>query len=181
MRTILYKLVICFGLPLLYTTPALCQEYKLFTIRNCQQELRTVTFQGQVRFFWKWAVGMSDISRQTILLYSARYKVDTAFLRQQIEKMRQTLPKNFLSVHLAEDWYNNVPDTPGIWFTEALAQIDKQGHITIFSAYRVTFEGDNAQITEQRIDPKITNIEFIFDKATLAKLAAQLKTLPLSM
>jgi hypothetical protein len=154
------------------------QSYQMSEIRNCQHEMRTVTFEQQVKFFWKWVYGMSDISKQSILHFAPGYAPDTAVLRQQIEKIRRTVPADFIKAYPTGTWYDNEPDQPVIWFTVVFAKQDKQGNITAFAAYRITFDGNNAHLDEQRMQPKITNLEFIFDKATLVKLAAQLKTLP---
>lgn len=154
------------------------QEYKLLEIRNCQNEMRTVTFQNQVSFFSRWAWGWSDIRKQRILNFSPNYKVDTSFLQSQIEKIRLLIPKGFGSSYPSGFWYDNVPDEPSIWFTVVFVKQDKQGNISAFAAYRISFEGNNAHLDEQRINPKISNVEFIFDKAALTKLAQRLKTLP---
>ena len=154
------------------------QSYETSEIRNCQREMRTVTFEQQTKFFWKWVYGMSDISKQSILHFAPSYTPDTAMLRQQIEKIRKVVPADFIKGYPTGTWYDNEPDQPAIWFTVVFAKQDKQGNVTAFAAYRITFDGNNAHQDEQRMLPKITNIAFIFDKATLAKLAAQLKTLP---
>jgi hypothetical protein len=44
----------------------------------------------------------------------------------------------------------------------------------ILSAYKITYEGNDARIFSQR-EGKIKNIEFIFDKAQLAELKNKLK------
>jgi hypothetical protein len=154
------------------------QSYQTSEIRNCQHEMRTVTFEQHVRFFWKWVYGMSDISKQNILHFAPSYTADTAFLRRQIEKIRKAVPADFIKGYPSGTWYDNQPDEPAIWFTVVFANEDKQGKVNVFAAYRITFDGNNAHLDEQRMQPRITNVEFIFDKATLAKLAGHLKTLP---
>lgn len=57
------------------------QEYKVNEIRNCQHEMRTVTFQSQVNFFMRSVQGWSDIGHQKILHFASSYSVDTVFLR----------------------------------------------------------------------------------------------------
>ena len=120
---------------------------------------------------------MSDIRKQSILHFAPKYVVDTAFLQKQIEKIRKSVPPDFISSYPSGPWYDNDPDEPAIWFTVIFAKEDKQGKITAFAAYRISFEGNNAHLDEQRTDPKITNVEFIFDKGALAKLAQRLKNL----
>ena len=154
------------------------QEYKVPMIRNCQHEMRIWTFESQVRFFWKCVYGMSDLRRQSILHFAPDYVVDTTFLQKQIEKIRKSIPPGFISSYPSGPWYDNDPDEPAIWFTVIFAKEDKQGKITAFAAYRISFAGNNAHLDEQRTDPKITRLEFIFDKETLAKLAQRLKSLP---
>ena len=88
------------------------------------------------------------------------------------------MPADFIKGYPTGTWYDNQPDEPAIWFTVVFANEDKQGKVIVFAAYRITFDGNNAHLDEQRMQPKITNVEFIFDKGTLAKLAGQLKTLP---
>ena len=169
------------GIGLIALTASLkgsAQSYQTSEIRNCQHEMRTVTFEQQVKFFWKWVYGMSDISKQSILHFAPGYSPDTAVLRQQIEKIRKALPPDFIKGYPSGGWYDNDPDQPAIWFTMVFAKQDKPGNVTAFAAYRITFDGNNAHQDEQRMQPRITNLEFIFDKATLAKLAGQLKTLP---
>lgn len=77
-------------------------------------------------------------------------------------------------------WYDNTPDEPAIWFEQLYAKEDKQGNMTIYAACRITFDGNNTRSDEQRTDPKISNIEFIFEKDKLGELVKHLKTLPIS-
>src|ERR1700761_1215031 len=133
------------------------QEYKILELRNCQHETRTVTFQSQVRFFWKMVFGMSDINKQNILHFSPKYKADVPYLKKQIEAVRKAIPADFFSDQPSEAWYDNDPDESAIWFTVVFAKQDKQGNISAFAAYRVSFEGNNARLNEQRMNPQITN------------------------
>lgn len=174
--------IITLGIALVWFNRINAQEYKTLEIRNCQHEMRTITFQHQVDFFWKWAYGMggADIAKQRILNFSPSYTVDSSFLRSQIAKIRKSVPPGFFNIHLTGDWFDDTSDESAIWFTVVLAKVGRSGDITPYAAYRVTFDGNNAHIDQQRMNPRIKNIEFIFDKPGLAKLSAQLKTLPRS-
>jgi hypothetical protein len=156
------------------------QEYKVLEVRNCQHEMRVFTFQSQVSYFWKWAYydfHMPDIAKQKVLHFSSSYTVDSPFIRSQIEKIRKSVPPGFFNLKLTDIWYDNEPDDSTIWFTIIFAKKAVSGNIA-YAAYRITFEGNNAQIEEQRINPRIRNIEFIYGKVALTKLMDRIKVLP---
>ena len=167
-------------IPILFgiATQTSAQRYNVFEIRNCQHERRTATFEGQINSFWHCARANKDISQYRILQFSPAYQVETAQLQKQVVQLREAVPNDFLNIHLRLDWRDNIPDTPGIWFIIVLTRIDQSENITAYAAYRITFDGTDARVEEQRMAPKITNVEFIFDKPTLVKLAKYLKTLP---
>jgi hypothetical protein len=160
------------------------QEYKLCNLRNCQRELRTVTFQNQVDIFWKCVSNQTTIRKQHILHFGTDYKLDTIFFENQIEKIRKTLPTNFFQTLFAEDdwsdWYDNIPDEKAIWVIEIFAQKNSTGSFKVYSAVKIIFKGTNTVVDEQRINPQIEKIEFIFDKQQLKILEAKLKDSPKS-
>ena len=185
MKGTLQIFAITLGMATLHYKPLCAQKYGIFEIRNCQHEMRTMTFDGQVKFFWHWASGMfhSDIQKQRILQFAPDYKVDTTFLISQNERIRNALPPGFFNFQpnaMGGGWYDNAPDEPAIWFTVVFGKKDEKGNITAYAAYRITFEGNDAHIDQQRMAPRITKLEYIFDKPTLSKLATQLKSLPLA-
>jgi hypothetical protein len=129
-------------------------------------------------FFCRWTFGKANFREQKILIFSKGFKVDTLFLHNQLVKLKATLPKNFFGQgNFFGDWYDNQPDEQSIWFTQVYAEKDKLGNFKAFSAFTITFEGTNARDDNQRADPKIKNIEFIFDKERLLLLAGKLKSL----
>ena len=75
------------------------------------------------------------------------------------------------------DRYNNAPDEKTIWFEMIFSSKEKTGQV-IHAAFRITFDGNDARITEQRMAPQITNVQFVFDKVELAKIGDRLKKLP---
>jgi hypothetical protein len=163
----------------LSVTNAFSQQGKIYNLRNCQKEMRTVTFQSQVNVFLKIVSKKATFDKQKVLKFSTSYKLDTAYLENQIEKLRKTLPPDFFQgTDYLGGWYDNKMDEKKIWFTEIFAEKDKQGIYKPYSAVKIIFGGTDAKIEEQRMNPKITNIVFIFDKAELAKLGEQLRVSP---
>lgn len=164
---------------------AQAQEHRVDVIQNCQSENRTFTFYSQVNFFRRWIAGRGDLRSQKVLRFSPSYSVDTLFLQQQIEKVRKSLPKDFFKLNntgsLYEgpegDRYNNVPDAPAIWFEMVFSDERKTGQV-IYAALRIAFDGNDARVTEQRMMPRIANVQFIFDRNELAKIGRHLKTFP---
>ena len=73
---------------------------------------------------------------------------------------------------------NNKIDEKEIWFMEVFAQKDGRGNFKVYSAAKIIFEGTDARIDQQRMNPQIKNIEFIFDKTQLDNIGKQLKTSP---
>jgi hypothetical protein len=154
------------------------QERKIYNLRNCQNEARTTTFREQIHFLNLFVLGKSHFSDQNVLHFSVSYNPDTLLLNKQAQNIRKTLPSDFLSSRNPfGDWYDNVPDEKSIWFTQIFAEKDKQGNFKIYSAYKITFEGSNANEDNQRTNPKIKNIKFIMDKQSLLKLSEKLKSL----
>jgi hypothetical protein len=141
--------------------------------------MRTVTFQSQVSVFLKIIAKKAPLDKQKILIFSKNYKLDTTYLENQIEKLRKTLPPDFFQgTDYLGGWYDNTIDEKKIWFTEIFAEKDKQGFYKVYSAVKIIFDGTDAKIEEQRMNPKITNIVFLFDKAELTKLGEQLRVSP---
>jgi len=59
---------------------------------------------------------------------------------------------------------NKEPNEDAIWLMDLFSQIDKNGNVKIFAAYKITFEGTDAKQDKNRMSPKIINVEFIPDK-----------------
>src|SRR5579859_3981389 len=160
------------------------QEYRADILQNCQLETRNFAFYRPLSFFRRWVEGRSDIRNQKILAFVPSYVVDTTFLQRQIEKVRKSLPADFFKMKFTGSLlegptgtrYNNSPDEQAIWFEMVFSKEDKAGKRTTYAAFRITFDGNDARIEEQRMDPKITNIQFVFDKDELAKLGERLKS-----
>jgi hypothetical protein len=74
--------------------------------------------------------------------------------------------------------YDNIPDEPAIWYENVFSKKEKDGTVTIYAAYRVTFEGNDARDDAQRISPKISNVQFIFEKGELKKIGDRLRSFP---
>ncbi|THU38347.1 hypothetical protein FAM09_16865 [Niastella caeni] len=157
------------------------QKGRIYNLRNCQGEMRTVTFQSQVKIIWKCVSGMATIREQKVLNLSREYKFDTAFFESQIQKVKKALPSNFFAgLDYLGDWFDNTPEEQGIWFTEIFAEEDKQGNYKVYAAIKILFDGTNAHIDEQRRDPKVKDLIFIFDKDELSQLGQKLKSCPKS-
>jgi hypothetical protein len=149
---------------------------KVYIFRNCQKEMRTVTFQEQVNILWKCVSGFTTIKKQKILNFSPDYKLDTIQFEKQIEKVKKTLPSNFFKGYdFLGNWFDNSPDEKAIWFITIFAKKDDNGNYKIYSAIKVTFNGTDANVDEQRENPKIKNLQFIFEQSELANLARKLK------
>ena len=147
-------------------------------LRNCQKDLRTATFHQGINFFAYCAMGVLKLEDNKVAKFANGYRVDSNFLRQNIEKLKKSLPPKFAAEGLPQDSYENEPDEKAIWFIKMFAQKDKAGNIKIFSAYKVTFEGIDATIGANRINPKITKIDFITDKPAIQALEKKLKSSP---
>lgn len=144
--------------------------------------MRTATFGGQNKMFWKFVAGHSKISQQRVLKFSPGYRLDTIQFEKQIEKVRKTLPASFFTtLDFLGDWLDNIPDEKAIWFMLVFAQKDSKGNYKIFSAIKITFDGTDARVDNQRRDPFITNLEFIFEESRLKQLAVKLRTSPEAM
>ena len=85
------------------------------------------------------------------------------------------MPSIFFQYPLSGDWYDNIPDEKSIWFTLIFCREDKKGSFKIYSAIKVGFEGTDARLLEQRINPRINLLEFNFDKTELAKLLQKIR------
>jgi len=138
--------------------------------RNCNKEMRTMTFISQLNSFKNWVYGQGNMETNKVVQFSPKYQLDSTFIRQNIIKVRKALPKDFWNFSVWEEMYNNEPNEDAIWFMHLYSQIDKNGNVKIFSAYKITFEGTDARQDINRRDPKIINVEFILDKVKLAAL-----------
>jgi hypothetical protein len=143
-------------------------------LKNCNKENRIMTFVSPVDFFRMWVYGQYKLEKNKVLNFSSDYKLDSAFLRANILKIRKSLPKNFWVFPMYGLDRDNEPNEDVISFTELFVQVDKNQKVKIFSGYKITFEGNDARIDANRRDPKIKDIEFIFDKAALENLEKQL-------
>jgi hypothetical protein len=153
------------------------QEVKVYNLRNCQSELRTVTFDGQLSTLNWWVIRKTKLKDQKVLQFSPSYKLDSSWLINQIEKLRKTLPSSYFQPHsFMSDWYNNYPDEPAIWFLQVYAYKDKSEKFHPLAAFKVVFDGDDARVDAYRRSATIKNIIFIFDKAELAKIALKLQS-----
>lgn len=171
-------IIVCLGAG----APLTAQIKGIYLIKNCQKETRIDTYYKQVKFFWWWILERSNFQQQRLLRFSAGYQPDSIALRRNIDKMRVILPTTYrtpdsISIGLLR---NNHPDEKAIWFTEVFAEKDKKGNFKVYAAYTVTFEGNDARIDEQRKDPRIKDVSFIFDEATLQALGKKLAAFPVS-
>jgi hypothetical protein len=176
-----YSLTLFIIIALVVTTPLHAQTKGIFLIKNTQKEMRVTTYYGQVKFFWWWILGNTDFQKQRILQFSAGYKPDSVALRENVEKLRALLPpvyQNPVRISVGE-WRENNPDEKAIWFTEVFAEKNK-GAFTVYGAYKIVFEGDDARIDQQRSNARIKHISFIFDKTELEALGKQLAALKMS-
>lgn len=144
-------------------------------IRNCNNEKRTITFQDGIDFFEYWALGQTSLAKNKTVQFSKAYKLDSNFLRAGIYDIRKNLPPDFWTFPIGTAWYDYMPGEKGIWFIRILGHEDKAGHLTLYAAYKVTFEGTDARIDAQRTNPKIKNVEFITEKENLMLLEKILK------
>ena len=178
-KVIMIKTALVIGLLLILTNYSRAQSGKVYTLRNCQREMRTVTFQNQVNIIWKCVAGWTTLRNQRVLDFSPEYKLDTAVFESGIQKVKQALPPGFFgNLDFLGGWLDNNPDEPAIWFTQVFAQKDKKNRYKIFAAIKVVFDGNNAHIDSQRHAPKIKDLIFIFDKIELEKLNQKLMTSP---
>ena len=150
----------------------------LFLLRNCSGELRTVTFGGPTNFFMWWAFGKSDLKSQKVVFFSKDSRVDTSELRAGVDRLRKSLPENFLHAGLTENWFENEPNEDSIWFIKIFAQVEKSQNIKIYSAYKVVFDGNDARIDHQRTNPKVRDVIFITEKNAILALEKKLKNSP---
>ena len=146
-------------------------------LRNCQGSMMMVTFQTQLNVLKHCVLGETTLATQKVIHFSRDYKVDTAWFNQQIAKVRKTLPASyFRKIGVSGGWYDNNPDEKAIWFILIFAHLNKDGTFKPYSAIEVYFEGDDARIDEQRINPAIRDVRFVFDAARLKELLQKLKT-----
>lgn len=150
----------------------------IFLLRNCQGEKRTFTFGSPTGFFKWWVNGKTNLETNRIATFSKDYPLDSNFLRNSIDKVKKSLPSKFWTFPMEEPWHENLPDENAIWFTQIFAQVEKSGNIKVFSAIKVTFEGDDARIDRNRMNPKIKNVEFILNKDEIKALEKKLKASP---
>lgn len=144
-------------------------------LRNCSKELRVQSFVSQMNFFKRLTFGYGQLNNQKLLFFSPDYKIDSNYLKENFQKIRHSLPKEFSLFSIREDWYDNNPNVDSIWFMQIFGQVEKNGLFKIYSAYKVTFEGTDASVDEQRESPKIKDIQFIFDQKQLNLLQNKLE------
>lgn len=155
------------------------QVGKVYTLRNCQSEDRTVTFQEQVTILWKCVAGWTNLRDQRILRFSPDYKLDSSEFNSNISRIKKLLPVNFFKGYeFLGPVLENKPDEKAIWFTQVYAQKNSKGDFQVYAAIRVTFNGNDARVDSQRKDPRIVKLEFVYDKSELVKLALKLKSSP---
>ncbi|MEO6734337.1 MAG: hypothetical protein ABIN01_24160 [Ferruginibacter sp.] len=152
--------------------------HDILIIKNNNKDDHTFTFTSPAQSFKNMVQGQGKLETNKVLHFSPNYKVDTLFVKQNIVNIRKSLPKTFWDFSLWGATYDNEPNQDSIWIMYCFVEINKTKDIKIFSAYKVTFEGFDATIVEQRIDPKIIDLEFIIDKKRLKLLETKLKTLP---
>lgn len=145
-------------------------------LRNCSNEKKTVTFAEGISFFEYWVLGQTSLAQNKTVHFSKGYSPDTNFLRTEVYDIRKNLPPDFWTFPIGSVWYDYTPGEKGIWFIRILAHEDKAGHLTLYAAYKVTFEGTDARIDAQRANPKIINVEFITAKENLILLEKILRT-----
>lgn len=143
--------------------------------RNCQSDMRTVTFGSQINSFKNWVEGQGNMDKNKVVNFSPKYQLDSNYIRQNIIAIRNALPKNFWNFSMWGEMYNKTPDEEAIWFMHLFSQIQQNGDIKIFAAYKITFEGKDARIEANRDNPKIINVEFILDRLKLLKIEKDLK------
>jgi hypothetical protein len=129
-----------------------------------------MTFISQLNSFKNWVYGQGNMETNKVVQFSPKYQLDSTFIRQNIIKVRKALPKDFWNFSVWGEMYNNEPNEDAIWFMHLYSQIDKNGNVKIFSAYKITFEGTDARQDINRRNPKIINVEFILDRVKLAAL-----------
>jgi len=144
-------------------------------LRNCNKDTRVGAFISQMNFFKRLTFGQGKINNQKVLFFSSDYKLDSNYLKENFQRIRNSLPKDYSLFSAREDWYDNEPNVDSIWFMQIFGQVDKNGFFKIYSAYKVTFEGTDASVDAQRQRLEIKNIEFIFDKHELELLDKKLK------
>lgn len=177
MKTNLRKTLICI-LILVLSIPffASSQEVKVYNLRNCQSEMRTVTFQSQLNTFNWWVFGKTNLKDQRIFVFSPSYKLDSNYLNKQVQKVREKLPASFFKPNpFLGDWHENIPDEPSIWFLQVYANKDKNGKFNALAAVRFVFEGEDARLDRNRAKAAIKDIVFIFDKQELGEIAQMLQ------
>lgn len=149
---------------------------KIIEYRNCNKEMRTITFDSQLKSIMNMVHGQANLETNKVLRFSPIYKIDSSFIRKNIIMVRNTLPKNFWDYSLRSKMLNHEPNEEVIWFMHLFSQTDKNGNTKILSGYKITFDGTNASEDKIRANPKIINVEFILDKAKLAALEKEIKT-----
>jgi hypothetical protein len=157
---------------------ATAQNVQVYNLRNCQEEMRTVTFESQIKTFNWWVFGTTNLKDQRVFKFSPAYHLDTTYLTSQVEKLRKALPRSFFTQHpFLGDWYNNSPEEPLIWFLQVFASKNKQGVFNVYAAVKIVFEGTNAHDGDTRGKAEINNIVFVFDKQELSKITKKLAVL----
>lgn len=157
---------------------AIAQDVQVYNLRNCQGEMRTVTFDSQIKTFNWWVFGTTNLKDQRVFKFSPAYHLDTTYLTNQVQKLKKTLPGSFFRQHpFLGDWYDNSPDEPSIWFLQVFASKNKNGIFNVYSAVKIVFEGTNAHDDETRGKAEIKDIVFVSDKQKLSEIAKKLAAL----
>jgi hypothetical protein len=174
MKELLIGLTVIVGI----STTVLAQNVQIFNLRNCQGEMRTVTFQSQVKTFNWWVFGTTNLKDQRVFKFSPSYKLDTAYLTKQVKKLKSSLPASFFTQHpFLGDWYDNQPDEPSIWFLQVFASKNQKGVFNVYAAVKIVFDGVSAHSDESRGKAEIKDIKFVFDKQELSNIAKTLEVL----
>ena len=149
---------------------------KILELQNCHKETRIFTFGQPSNYFVWWVKGQVNLESNKVVKFSKDYHIDSNYLRQNIEKVKKSLPKDFWGEMMSITPYNNEPNDDAIWFIKIFAEVDKANKIKIYSAIKITFEGNDARMVSNRNNPKVKNVEFIIDKAAIEALTKKLKT-----
>ena len=148
--------------------------FHTFTITNCGNESRLVIPMTTVRGIKYLVYGSAEFRKMKTLNFSKNANLDTSKFLKNIDKLKSTLPKNYFG-RLSGYEFSNKPNENLIWITNIFGEISEGGKIKIFSAYKMTFEGNDPTAFTFRSDPKISNIDFIFDLKQKTELEKVLK------
>lgn len=150
--------------------------FHTFTITNCGNESRLVIPMTTVRGIKYLVYGSAEFRKMKTLHFSKNANLDTSRFLKNIDKLKSTLPKNYFG-GLSGYEFSNEPNENFIWITNIFGEILESGKIKIFSAYKMTFEGNDPTALAFRSEAKISNIDFIFDLKQKIELEKELKRL----